>query len=406
MAPDDGPVNSIETRDVLVGRAFVLVTVSTFAYFVGVGVLLPVLPRLVKTGMGGSNWEVGLMTAAYSASAIACRPFLAWFTRRFGRRLLMLGGSALGAIGMAAAVPVHAIVPLVGLRLFAGVAEAMFFVGAATIVTELAPASRRAEATSYNSVGVFSGLGLGPVVGDWLGRDAHYGRAFALAALCAVVSFAFGLFVPADRPPVDAPVRRTSLVHRGGLGTGSALALAIAGYAGWSAFLALRADEIGHVNAGSVFLLYSALTLAFRLFGARVPERVGLGRCASLSFVMFTVALLCAALVDGAAGLWISAVLISIAVALMYPALLALTVDNVHDAHERVEVLTTFTMFFEVGGALGGVVLGQVAQWSSYQGSFAAGAALSALALPVVWFTVLAPRRAQLAGASTAASPR
>ena len=389
-------MNGPERPETLFGRAFVLVTISTFAYFVGVGVLLPVLPRLVKTGLGGSNWHVGLMTAAYSASAIACRPFLAWFTRRFGRRLLMLGGSAFGAIGMAAAVPVHAVLPLVVLRVLAGVAEAMFFVGAATIVTELAPAARRAEATSYNSVGVFSGLGLGPVVGDWLARDAHYGRAFALAGLCAVVSFGFALLVPADRPALGAPVGRSALFHRRGLGTGSALALAIAGYAGWSAFLALRADEIGQVNVGSVFLLYSVLTLLFRLFGARVPERVGLGRCASASFVMFTVALLSAALADGAAGLWISAVLISIAVALMYPALLALTIDDVHDAHERAEVLTTFTMFFEVGGALGGVVLGQVAQWTSYQGAFGAGALLSALALPVVWFTVLAPRRAQL----------
>ena len=395
MVPHDGSVTTTEPRESLFGSAFVLVTVSTFAYFVGVGVLLPVLPRLVKTGIGGSNWDVGLMTASYSIAAIACRPFLAWFTRRFGRRLLMLWGSLLGGIGMTAAVPVHAIVPLVALRLVAGVAEAMFFVGAATIVTELAPPTRRAEATSYNSVGVFSGLGLGPVIGEWFARDAHYGRAFAVAGLCAVVSFAFGWFVPADRPAVDVPVRRSSLLHRGGLGTGSALALGIAGYAGWSAFLALRADEIGHVNAGEVFLLYSVLTLLFRLFGARVPERVGLGRCAASSFVMFTIALLSAALIDGAAGLWISAALISLAVALMYPALLALTVDGIEEAHERADVLTTFTMFFEVGGALGGIVLGQVAQRSSYQGSFAAGAVLSACAIPVVWFAVLAPRRAQ-----------
>jgi MFS family permease len=414
------------------GTTFIAVTVSTFFYFAAVGVLLPVLPRLVRDGLAGSKWQVGLMTTVYSAAAVACRPFLSWFTRRFGRRLLLLWGALFGAVCMAATIPVHSVTALLVLRVTAGVAEAMFFVGSATIVTELAPAARRAEATSYNSVGVFTGIGLGPVLGDWIGRDGHFGRAFAAAALCALAAFLIGLAVEPDRPAGPRPLppmpsrpmpsrptpsprvesepgtsggrrRRAPLAHPGGLATGSALALAIAGYAGWSAFLALRADEIGHVNAGSVYLLYSVLTLAFRLLGAKVPERVGIGRCGAASFVMFTLALGSAALVDGAPGLWISAVLMSVGVALLYPSLLALTVAGVDDAHDRAAVITTFTMFFEVGGALGGVVLGQVAQHTSYQGAFGAGAVIGALGLPVMWFAVLAPRRrAQLAAASSA----
>ena len=40
------------------------------------------------------------------------------------------------------------------------------FVGAATLVADLAPPERRAEAASYFSVAVFGGLGIGPIIGE------------------------------------------------------------------------------------------------------------------------------------------------------------------------------------------------------------------------------------------------
>lgn len=383
----------------LVTRPFVLLTASSLLFFLGVGVLLPTLPRLVRNELGGSDTDVGLIAAAYGAAAIACRPLLAWWTSRRGHRSALRAGALLGCVVTALLAPVDALWLVVGLRMLAGTAEALFFVGSATIINEGAPPHRRAEAASLNSVGVFAGIGFGPVLGRELLAAGHTRAPFlaagALMALGAVCAFSDATDHRDARAADDgswrARLRRS--VHPAGVVPGIALALAIAGYVGWAGFLSLRADEIGGVNDGAVFLLYSAITLTVRLLGAKLPERLGLGRCVVSALTLLTSALTAAWLVDGAAGLWASAALMGVGLSLLYPSLLALTVNRLDDAADRAGALSSFTMFFEVGGILGGVVTGVVAGWLGYQAAFGVGALVTVAAAPVVWFGLLRPRR-------------
>ena len=80
----------------------------------------------------------------------------------------------------------HAQWYLILLRVVTGFGEAGFFVGAATMITDLAPVERRGEAVSYWSVAVYGGLSFGPVLGGVLcgatthGRHGHYGRVWAV----------------------------------------------------------------------------------------------------------------------------------------------------------------------------------------------------------------------------------
>ena len=52
------------------------------------------------------------------------------------------------------------------LRVVTGFGEAGFFVGAATMITDLSPVDRRGEAVCYWSVAVYGGLSFGPVLGS------------------------------------------------------------------------------------------------------------------------------------------------------------------------------------------------------------------------------------------------
>jgi MFS family permease len=394
-APFDAPSDAR-----LVTRPFVVVSAATFAYFVAIGVLLPTLPRFVKDGLGGSSVGVGASVTAYGIAAVACRPGLSWWARRFGPRSMMSAGALAATLLLLLHPFVRSLLPLVGLRMGMGVAEAMLFVGAATIVNDLAPASRRAEAASYFSVAVFAGLGFGPVVGEALASQAHYTRAFLVAAVCTLVAFAVSRLVQ-ESPAIDAGAptspspgqARHRLVHPAGLVTGVVLAMAMIGYTGWMTFLPLRADEVG-AAAGGLFLFYSCSVLVLRLAGARIPERVGLGRCAAVALVFIGVGLLLSAVVPGAAGLWAGVFVLSVGISLLYPSLMAISVNSVSDAGERAAVVATFTMFFEVGGALGGVLLGGVAAGAGYQGAFLAGGLIALAGLVPLWRYVILPRRA------------
>jgi len=377
----------------LVTGRFLVVSAATLAYFVSVGVLLPTLPRYVKDGLGGSNVAVGAMVTAYGVAAVLCRPAVAWWGRRFGERSMMLAG-AVSTAGILALHPLaQSIGSLLGLRMAMGLSEALLFVGAATIINNLAPANRRAEAASYFSVAVFLGLGLGPVAGDALADQGRYTAAFLLAAVAALVAFAIAFGAPRSHGAAPAePGAKARLIHPAGVVTGMVLASAMIGYTGWNTFLALRADEVA-TAAGTLFLSYSIFVLLLRLFGAKVPERVGLGRCAAAALVLIGTALVAMWALPGAFGLWAGTFVLAAGISLLYPSLMAITVNSV-PASERTAVVAPFTMFFEVGGAVGGLILGGVAAVAGYRGAFLAGGLFALGGLAVLWRNVIVPRRA------------
>ena len=64
--------------------------------------------------------------------------------------------------------------PWSALRLVLGVAEAAFFVASFAALADLAPPDRIGEALSYNSLGLYLGLALGPPLGEVVVRTAGF----------------------------------------------------------------------------------------------------------------------------------------------------------------------------------------------------------------------------------------
>jgi len=63
------------------------------------------------------------------------------------------------------------------------------------------------------------------------------------------------------------------LFHRAALWPGLVLACGIASFAVFSAFIPEHAHSVGLAGAAGLFLVYSAISLSLRLFGATLPER-------------------------------------------------------------------------------------------------------------------------------------
>jgi len=61
----------------------------------GIGLIIPILPRLVESFLGGSvtaaSHIYGLLAALYSAMQFLCAPVLGSLSDRFGRRPVILG---------------------------------------------------------------------------------------------------------------------------------------------------------------------------------------------------------------------------------------------------------------------------------------------------------------------------
>ena len=199
------------TSSRLVTKPFVAVTAATGAFFVYVGMLIPILPRFIEDELGAGELGVGLSIAAFAAAAIAVRPVIARLIDVRGRRQVMTAGALLAGVAGAASGLVGALAPLLVLRAIAGIGEAALFVAAATLISDLAPPARRAEAASYFSVAVFGGLGVGPIIGEAvLGSGDRYPQAFIVAAGFTVLAAAMSFAAPnrVDRAARPAPQRR------------------------------------------------------------------------------------------------------------------------------------------------------------------------------------------------------
>jgi MFS family permease len=367
LDPDDRPAPA---ERMVTGR-FVIVTMATFAYFLALGSLLPTLPKYVEDELGGNGVAVGLVVGSFAVSAALVRPWAGRFGDRYGRRVLLSGGALLVGLTTLAYTQVDAVAGLVALRLLTGIGEAAVFVGAATATQDMAPAHRRGEAASYFSVALYSGLALGPALGEHLADTSGYHRVWLVAGASCLVAAVLGLGTP-HTPVHDAP-RPTSLLHPAALGPGLVLMLGLIPFTGFAAFLAVYGPDIGLHDTGPVFFAYAGMILAIRLFGAKLPDRLGWQRASTIALGAVAFGGLVVAVWASVAAVWLAAVALGLGMSLLYPALFSAALEGVPD-HERSQAVGTFSLFFDLAQGVGAPLLGVVVALSSERGAFAVSA--------------------------------
>ncbi len=321
---------------------------------------------------------------------------------RYGRRRVMIGGSLLAGVAGFLCATVDSLPTLLAFRGLAGIGEAALFVGAATLVADLAPPHRRAEAASYFSVAVFGGLGVGPIIGEAVLGDDRFHLAFLVAAAFTVLAAVLSLAVPHSVEPADGR-RRSSNRPRHLLSAGSAASSTPPPSGPGSCWRpasprSRRSRRSFPTTPGrsasaarapcSPPTAWSASCCASS--APACPSGSVPGASVTIAFVALAAALGGLAAFPEAWALWSAAVVIGVGMAFMYPSLMALTVNRVDD-RERPVAISSFTMFFEIGTVTGGLLLGLTAQLLGKRASFAAAVVVCAFGLWLLRARVTAP---------------
>ena len=168
------------------------------------GVIIPVLPHLVKELIGGdvstaSHW-VGVFGTVFALIQFVTTPIQGMLADRFGRRpviLLSCLGLGLDFIFMALAPTLAWL--FVG-RVISAITSASFTTANAYIADVTPPAER---AKSYGMLGAAFGLGfiVGPLIGGVLG-DIDLRLPFWFSAAMALINVTYGwLILPESLPP-------------------------------------------------------------------------------------------------------------------------------------------------------------------------------------------------------------
>ena len=381
-----------QPRQRLVTPTFALVVGSTFAYFLSVGVLLPIVPRFVKGPLHGSDLAVGISVGAFSIAAVILRPIAGRAGDRRGRRPLIVWGSLIVAASVVGYNVSHTIGVLIVFRLIAGVGEALFFTGAASAVTDLAPEERRGEAVSFFSLALYGGMSFGPFIGESvLGKAEHFAAVWWVAAAFGALATLLALMVDDTRPPGFDATSHARLVHPAALLPGTVLGCTVWGFAAFGNFVSLYALRLGMSGSKYVFFTYSFTVLLIRLFGARLPDVLGSRRAATIATSTAGTGLLVIALWGTPAGLYVGAFVFGVGQAFAFPALMSLALSRAPDS-ERGAVVGTQTAFVDVAFGVGSLSLGAIANAIGYRGTFAVSAAVAAAGLVLLRTKVSVPQ--------------
>ncbi|MGH3735240.1 MAG: MFS transporter [Micromonosporaceae bacterium] len=367
-------------RPRLVTPGFATVILAGLAYFFTVGVLVPAVPRYVAGPLAGGDAAVGISFGAFTLSALLLRPWAGRLADRYGRRPMMIGGAAVAAVSLLGYAFAGSVPTLVALRLLTGVGEACFWVGFVAAAADLAPPERRGEAMSYSSLSLYVGLALGPPAGEWLVDAFGYTTTWLVGAGVLIAGVALALSAPETNPSAAEQQGRPPLIHRGALVPAGLLLAVVWGMAGLFAFAALYARELGMSDAGWLLFGFAGVVVLIRLFGARLPDRLGPSRATIAALSLATAGLATIGLWRTAAGLAVGAVVLAVGVALATPAIFALAMAGTRGS-ERGAVSGTLGISLDLGLGLGPISLGAVAALADRGTAFLVAAAVAATGL-------------------------
>jgi DHA1 family tetracycline resistance protein-like MFS transporter len=234
--------------------AFVLVTVTLDV--LAIGIVVPVLPKLVETFLGGDTAKAaavfGLMSMTWALMQLLSSPVLGALSDTYGRRpVLLLSNLALGLDYVLMALAPTLAWLFVG-RVLAGIAAATFSTATAYIADVTAPEKR---AAAFGMIGAAFGVGfvIGPALGGILG--AYDPRLpFWVAAGLSLANAAYGYFIlPESLPPQNrAPftIKRASLT--------TSIRLLFAEPKRRPIAIALFLYQLAHAALPAVFVLFAA----------------------------------------------------------------------------------------------------------------------------------------------------
>jgi DHA1 family tetracycline resistance protein-like MFS transporter len=233
--------------------AFILVTVALD--MLALGIVIPVLPKLVLSFLEGDTAKAarvyGLFSTIWALMQFVCSPLQGALSDRFGRRpvvLLSNVGLGLDYVLMAASPSLSWL--FLG-RVLSG-ATAASFSTAGAYITDVTPQEKRAEA--FGMIGVAFGLGfvLGPAIGGLLGGFSPR-LPFWVAAGASLLNAAYGFFV---LPESLAPEKRGRFSFRRANPFGSLeLLRSHKGLLGLAAVNLLA--DVAHESLPSMFALYA-----------------------------------------------------------------------------------------------------------------------------------------------------
>ena len=332
--------------------------------FLSLGVVISVLPPFIRGELHSSDTAVGIVMGSLPIAAVILRLVGGSAIDRRGPRPFLVLGLLLcasSAVLYAVADSPDALIPA---RIVHGAGESVVFTAGIVWVLALTPIERRGQVIGLYGLCVWSGLSVGPPIGDVLARSLGRSAVWTTVALAPLAGATVAFLL---RGPDAVPAERSerAVIARGALVPGLALGLAAIGAVSLLSFGVLLLRDRGLSGGGGIIAAYAIATAATRVLAGKLPDRIGGFRTALLGCVLGAAGPAVLALAQSFPVAALGAALGGVAWGLIYPGVSLLVLARV-PAAQRAAGFATIGVCWDLAFGLGSVALGVLADMTSY----------------------------------------
>ena len=365
-------------------KPFVLTTLAFFCFFANVNAynLLP----LYLQALGARTGEIGTVMAMFSVAAILAQAITGRLLDRGWRKpCLLIAVALLTAVSAAFGLTARLGWPLYCLRFLQGLGFAVYMTSSMTLIADLAPPTRRAEAVGIYGTGGLVAVALGPAVGEFILGAWGFPAFFAATVAAATAALALAASVPVP-PNVPAPPGP----RLGWEGWVPFLPVLLPGFQYGLAnvivfvFLPPFARALGLPRVGPFYIAYTGAAILVRFVGGGLADRIGRRRVIVPALGAMTAGIL---LCSGLHGTWLLVtigLLNGTAQGFVMPAANALAFERAPSGR-RGHALALYNGANLVGAALGASGFGWLVQALGYRPAFMLASGVLALGSWVFW---------------------
>ncbi|WP_122902107.1 MFS transporter [Acinetobacter sp. B51(2017)] len=371
---------------VLWNRSFILCLFNNLFLFIFYFAQTTILPIYILNELGGTLTQAGLAMTLFMLSSIAVRPFSGLIIEKLGRKKTLYLSESLFCLFAVAYIFADNLTALLVIRFLHGIWFSILTTVTVPIANDFIPAQRKGEGMGYFVMSVNLGIVLGPLLGLTLMQDFSYLFVTSILAGIIVLGFIFCFMIPiAQYIPTPQPVqRRLSLddfMEKKALSV-SVLALLISfSYASIMSYISPFADAKGLLEyAGLFFVVFAVAMMSLRPITGKIYDRKGPSYVIYPAIALFALGLALLSQIQTLTGFMLAAVCIGMGFGSVQPCLQTLAIQRAPKARIGHATSTFFTCY-DIGIALGSLLLGLMIAKYSYSFAYLVCAALTVLSL-------------------------
>lgn len=324
--------------------------------------LLTIIPPYVFH-RGGQEWQLGIIIGSFGVVGVFIRPFAGRWINILGAKRVAVAGTAIIAVG--SLLYIGALSPwwLIPVRMLQGVGIAMAPVATSTMVADLAPAHRRAEAMAYMGNSINVSFLYAPVLSSLILQYGGFHNAFLFSGIAAILAMLFALRISGRQPAnvtaasAGPAAERVPLISKAALFPTIVFMTYTFTTAPVNTFLPILATQQHLGNPGLFYTVFSGTSIAAMIVAGPVADRFGRAKVIVPGLISTAVAMFIMNAAFFPLMLWGAGFFAGLGFGMIQPGIQSLTVDRV-SPRERSSGMATLQQAWDIAGSGGAFVLG------------------------------------------------